>query len=205
MQYGSEAGPAAAEPVTPATNPAPVAARQMNAAMQPARRTMRCYIEMASQKATKPKPFGSLYTHGFARVAAAVPRVQIAEPEINTDRTLALARAASEAHAALVVFPELGLSGYSIEDLFHQHAVTGAVLDGIERIVAESAGLEPVIVVGAPLRAENGLFNTAVVVHRGSVLGVVPKTYLPEYREFYEKRHFRSARDLCRRRAPAPR
>jgi NAD+ synthase (glutamine-hydrolysing) len=140
--------------------------------------------------------FGSLYTHGFVRVAAAVPRVQIAEPEVNTDRTLALARDASQAHAALVVFPELGLSGYSIEDLFHQHAVTGAVLDGIERIVTESAELEPVIVVGAPLRAENGLFNAAVVIHRGRVLGVVPKTYLPEYREFYEKRHFRSARDL---------
>jgi NAD+ synthase (glutamine-hydrolysing) len=151
---------------------------------------------MAPQKATKPRAFGSLYTHGFVRVAAAVPRVQIAEPQINTDRTLALARDAAEAHAALVVFPELGLSGYSIEDLFRQEAVTGAVLEGLERIVAESAELDPVIVVGAPLRAESGLFNTAVVIHRGRVLGVVPKTYLPEYREFYEKRHFRSARDL---------
>jgi NAD+ synthase (glutamine-hydrolysing) len=129
-------------------------------------------------------------------VATAVPRVHIAEPELNTEHTLALARQASEAHAALVVFPELGLSGYSIEDLFHQQAVTDGVLDGIARIVSESASLEPVLVIGAPIRAEGGLFNTAVVIHRGRVLGVVPKTYLPEYREFYEKRHFRSARDL---------
>ena len=143
--------------------------------------------------------FDSLYAHGFARVAAAVPRVQIAEPEVNTERTLALARRASQEHAALVVFPELGLSGYSIEDLFHQQAVTDGVLDGLERLVAASAELEPVIVVGAPLRAEHGLFNAAVVIHRGRVLGAVPKTYLPEYREFYEKRHFRSARDLDRK------
>jgi NAD+ synthase (glutamine-hydrolysing) len=139
--------------------------------------------------------FDSLYEHGFVRVAAAVPRVQIAEPAANAERTLALARAASEAHAALVVFPELGLSGYSIEDLFHQQAVTDGVVDAIEGIAEESASLEPVILVGAPLRAEHGLFNAAVVIHRGRVLGVVPKTYLPEYREFYEKRHFRSARD----------
>ena len=144
------------------------------------------------------RPFGCMYRHGFVRVAAAVPRVQIAEPEVNTERTLALVRRASEQRAALVVFPELGLSGYSIEDLFHQQAVTDGVLAGLDRIVAESASLEPVIVVGAPVRAEDGLFNTAVVIHRGRVLGVVPKTYLPEYREFYEKRHFRSARDAVR-------
>jgi NAD+ synthase (glutamine-hydrolysing) len=140
--------------------------------------------------------FESLYEHGFARVAAAVPRVHIAEPERNAERTLALARRASDAHAALVVFPELGLSGYSIEDLLHQRALTDAVLEALGRLVAESASLEPVLVVGAPIRAEGGLFNAAVVIHRGRVLGAVPKTYLPEYREFYEKRHFRSARDL---------
>jgi NAD+ synthase (glutamine-hydrolysing) len=140
--------------------------------------------------------FGSLYEHGFVRLAAAVPRVQIAEPEVNAERTLALARRASDRGAALVVFPELGLSGYSIEDLLHQQALTDGVLAGIERIVAESESLESVVLVGAPIRAEHGLFNAAVVIHRGRVLGVVPKTYLPEYREFYEKRHFRSAGDL---------
>ena len=141
------------------------------------------------------RPFDSLYSHGFARVAAGVPVVRIAEPAVNAERTIELAQRASEEHAALVVFPELGLSAYSIEDLLHQQALLDGVLDGLAEIYAASNGLEPVIVVGAPLRVGGGLFNTAVVIHRGRVLGVVPKSYLPEYREFYEKRHFRAARD----------
>jgi NAD+ synthase (glutamine-hydrolysing) len=128
-------------------------------------------------------------------VAAAVPHVRIGDPEFNAGRTLALAEQASEANAALVIFPELGISGYSIDDLLHQAALLDAVVDAVGRIASESASLSPVIVVGAPLRSEHGLFNTAVVIHRGRVLGVVPKSYLPEYREFYEKRQFRAARD----------
>jgi NAD+ synthase (glutamine-hydrolysing) len=142
--------------------------------------------------------FGSLYGHGFVRVAAAVPRVRVAEPGFNAERTLALARRASDARAAMVVFPELGLSAYTNEDLFHQDALIAAVGDALARIVADSAGLEPLIVVGAPRLAEQRLFNTAVVIHRGRVLGVVPKSYLPNYREFYEKRQFRAARDATR-------
>jgi NAD+ synthase (glutamine-hydrolysing) len=144
-------------------------------------------------------PFHSLYSHGFVRVAAAVPRVGLADPAFNAQHTLALAQQAADERAALVVFPELGLSAYSIEDLLHQQALSDAVLEALSRLVAESAALEPVLVVGAPLRAEGGLFNSAVVIHRGRVLGVVPKSYLPEYREFYEKRHFRAARDLIGR------
>ncbi|HEY1511346.1 MAG TPA: NAD(+) synthase [Solirubrobacteraceae bacterium] len=144
----------------------------------------------ASQQA-----FHGLYSHGFVRVAAAVPNVRIGEPAFNAQRTLELAGRASIEQAALVVFPELGLSGYAIDDLLHQQSLTGAVLEAIESVVAGSRELEPVIVVGAPLEFERGLFNTAVVIHRGSVLGVVPKSYLPEYREFYEKRQFRAARD----------
>ena len=143
--------------------------------------------------------FGSLYRHGFVRVAAAVPYVGIAEPDFNAERALALAERASEAKAAVVIFPELGLSGYAIDDLLHQHALLSAVRRGLDRIVAGSAALLPVIVVGAPLEIEGGLFNTAVVIHGGEVLGVVPKSYLPEYREFYEKRQFRAARDLADR------
>ena len=140
--------------------------------------------------------FGSLYSHGFIRVAAAVPRVRVAEPAFNAERTIGLARRASDAGAAVVVFPELGLPAYSNEDLFHQEALIAAVSDALARLVAESAELAPVILVGAPLAAERGLFNTAVVVHRGRVLGAVPKSYLPEYREYYEKRQFRAAREL---------
>jgi len=133
-----------------------------------------------------PRPFGSLYNHGFARVAAAVPHMRIAEPAYNADRTLALARQASDEHAALAVFPELGLSGYSIDDLLHQEALLDGVVAAIGRIADESANLTPMLLVGAPLRCEHGLFNCAVVIHRGRVVGVVPKSYLPEYREFYE-------------------
>jgi NAD+ synthase (glutamine-hydrolysing) len=139
--------------------------------------------------------FASLYSHGFARVAAAVPHMRIGEPEFNAERTVGLARRASDDHAALVIFPELGLSGYSIDDLLHQTALLDSVLEAIRRIAADSAGLRPIVVVGAPLRFEHGIFNCAVVIHGGRVLGVAPKSFLPEYREYYEKRQFRAARD----------
>ena len=139
--------------------------------------------------------YDSLYSHGFARVAAAVPHLRPAEPAFNTERTLALAAQASEQHAALVVFPELGLSAYAIDDLLHQRAVTAAVLDGLGAIVDASRELLPVVLVGAPLWAGQGLFNCAVAIHRGRVLGVVPKSYLPDYHEYYEERQFRAARE----------
>jgi NAD+ synthase (glutamine-hydrolysing) len=150
---------------------------------------------MATVRGPASGPFESLYSHGFVRVAAGVPVVRVAEPVFNAGRTLALARQAADAGAAIVVFPELGLSAYTNEDLFHQEALLRAVLQALSVVLAESASLAPVIVVGAPLQSEHGLFNTAVVIHRGEVLGVVPKSYLPEYREYYEKRQFRAARD----------
>jgi len=113
----------------------------------------------------------------------------------NAERTVALVKAADAAGAALAVFPELGICGYTAEDLFHQDALLDAVEDALVTLRRETASLLPVVVVGAPLRAEQGLFNVAVVLHRGHVLGVVPKSFLPNYREFYEKRQFRAARD----------
>jgi NAD+ synthase (glutamine-hydrolysing) len=142
------------------------------------------------------RPFSSLYTHGLARVAAAVPHLRPAEPDYNAERTLALARRASAQDAALVVFPELGISAYAIDDLFHQEALLDAVEAAIGRIVAASEDLLPVIVVGAPLRAEGGIFNSAIAIHRGRVLAATPKSFLPEYREYYEERQFRAAREL---------
>jgi NAD+ synthase (glutamine-hydrolysing) len=142
------------------------------------------------------RPFASLYTHGFARVAAAVPHLRPAEPAFNAERTLALAQRASEDRAALIAFPELGISAYAIDDLFHQEALTDAVLDALGQLKEASRELTPVLVVGAPLRLQGGVFNCGVVIHRGRVLGVVPKSYLPEYREYYEERQFRAAREL---------
>lgn len=133
--------------------------------------------------------------HGFARVAAAVPHVRVADPEYNAQRTIALARAAAEQQVSLVVFPELGLSSYAIDDLLRQRALLDGVLEALEHVLAQTRELRPLIALGAPLRAQGGLFNCAILIHRGEILGVVPKSYLPEYREFYEKRQFRSARD----------
>ncbi|HWE60046.1 MAG TPA: NAD(+) synthase [Solirubrobacteraceae bacterium] len=148
---------------------------------------------MASEQAI---PFDSIYRHGYVRVAAAVPRVRIGDPAFNAERSVALAQQAHAQGAALIVFPELGLTAYTSDDLFHQDALLEATLAAIDHVRRASKQLTPVIVLGAPLRAEQGLFNAAVVIHRGRILGAAPKSYLPEYREFYEKRQFRAARDL---------
>lgn len=140
--------------------------------------------------------YASLYTHGFARVAAAVPHLRPADPKFNGERTLELAKQAHEAHVALVVFPELGLSGYAIDDLLRQDALNDAVEDALAQLVEASAALSPVLIVGGPLRAQAGLFNVGYVIHRGQILGAVPKSFLPDYREYYEERQFRAAREL---------
>ncbi|MFP3941353.1 MAG: NAD(+) synthase [Thermoanaerobaculia bacterium] len=140
-------------------------------------------------------PFNSIYRHGYARVAVCIPRVRVAEPEYNAERTLALAQRASDERAVLALFPELGISAYSNEDLFHQDALLDATEAALERVVTTSRDLGPVLLVGAPLRLDGKLFNCAVAVHRGRILGVAPKSYLPEYREFYEKRQFTSGFD----------
>jgi NAD+ synthase (glutamine-hydrolysing) len=143
-------------------------------------------------------PFYSIYSHGFIRCAVCVPFVRVADPEYNVTQTLGLVRQASQHHAALALFPELGVSGYSNEDLFHQDALLEATRSALLRLIEASRDLSPVILVGAPLRFEEKLFNCAVVIHQGRVLGIVPKTYIPNYREFYEKRQFTSGRNAVR-------
>ncbi len=138
-------------------------------------------------------PFFNLYTHGFARVAVGVPQCRVADPEFNARETIALATQAAKEGAALVAFPELGLSAYTCDDLFHQRALLDACESALASIAAASRKLRIAMVVGMPLRVEHQLFNCAVVVANGSVQGVVPKTYLPNYWEFYEARQFSSA------------
>jgi NAD+ synthase (glutamine-hydrolysing) len=135
-------------------------------------------------------PFESIYRHGFARVAACTIPLALADPLTNAESVLATARQCHDDAVAVAVFPELCLSGYSIEDLVLQDSLLDAVAQAVERIVAASVDLLPVIVVGAPLPHGNRLYNTAVVIHRGRVLGVAPKSYLPTYREFYERRWY---------------
>lgn len=140
-------------------------------------------------------PFDSLYRHGFARVAVAVPRIRVADPTFNLTHTLDLAREAAERGAVLTVFPELGLSSYTADDLFHQDALDAAVSEALDQVVAASAEIDTVLIVGAPVRSQGRLFNCAIAVSGGVVLGVAPKSYLPNYREFYEKRQFAAARE----------
>lgn len=135
-------------------------------------------------------PFESAYRHGFARIAACTIPIALADPAENADAVLATVRECDADAVAVALFPELCLTGYSIEDLVMQDAVLDAVEGAIERLVEASADLFPMIVVGAPLRHRNRLYNCAVVIHRGELLGVAPKSYLPTYREFYERRWY---------------
>ncbi|TGD90635.1 NAD(+) synthase [Mycolicibacterium sp. CH28] len=140
--------------------------------------------------------FYAAYRHGFARVAACTHHTVLADPAANAESVLRIARACHDESVAVAVFPELTLSGYSIEDILLQDALLDAVEDALLDVVAASADLFPVLVVGAPLRYLHRIYNTAVVIHRGAVLGVVPKSYLPNYREFYERRQVAAGDDL---------
>ncbi|MGH9688454.1 MAG: NAD(+) synthase [Candidatus Acidiferrales bacterium] len=140
-----------------------------------------------------PTNFFNLYRHNFVRVALGIPEVRVADPAFNAGQVIALMRQASSRDALLVTFPELGLSAYSCEDLFHQQALLDASRDALVRILEASRELSTIAVVGLPIVIDHLLFNCAAVVHRGRLLGIVPKTYLPNYREFYEMRQFSPA------------
>jgi NAD+ synthase (glutamine-hydrolysing) len=136
--------------------------------------------------------FYSAYAHGFARVAACTIPVAVADPAANAAAVLDQARQLHDDGVAVAVFPELCLSGYAIDDLLMQDTLLEAVLEALGVIRDASRDLTTMLVVGAPLLVGSRLLNVAVVVHRGRILGVAPKSYLPNYREFYEKRQFAS-------------
>jgi NAD+ synthase (glutamine-hydrolysing) len=140
-------------------------------------------------------PFDNPYRHGFARIGAAVPAVKVADPEFNAHATITLAKQAHDDGVAVLIFPELGLSGYSCDDLFHQQALLDEVTLALSSVVDASTSLRPFLIVGAPLRVSGQLFNCALVIHQGQILGAVPKSFLPGYREFYEERQFSAERD----------
>ena len=149
------------------------------------------------------------YTHGFARVAVAVPRNRVADPVFNTSETIAMYRQAAADGAVLVAFPELGLSAYTCDDLFHQAALLEACEAALQAVVDASRDIGAVAIVGLPLRVDHRLFNCAALVAGGRLLGVMPKTYLPNYSEFYEGRQFNGGDsalatdiDLCGERVP---
>lgn len=146
--------------------------------------------------------FLNLYSHDFARVAVAVPNCRVADPAFNAAETIRLAREAQQQGAVLVAFPELGLSAYTCDDLFHQRALLDACEAALAEVVAASAELSLVMIVGLPLRVEHQLFNCAAVVAGGRVQGIVPKSYPPNYGEFYELRQFSPAENTAVREIP---
>lgn len=143
--------------------------------------------------AKKKSDFFNLYNHGFIRTAVCIPELKVADTVFNTQRTIELAGEASAHKAMLTLFPELGLSAYSNEDLFHQDALLLGVRESIIEIKKASEKINTIIVTGAPLQVNCRLFNCAVVFYKGKILGVAVKSYLPNYREFYEARQFTPA------------
>ncbi len=136
------------------------------------------------------KDFFNLYSHGFARVAVATPLVRVGDPQYNLDATVALMREAAREKAVLAVFPELGLSAYTCDDLFHQQALIDASEEALRKLLTQTKNLSLAALVGLPVAVDGLLYNCAALVYRGRLVGVVPKTYLPNYREFYEGRQF---------------
>jgi len=141
----------------------------------------------------------NLYRHGFIRSAVCIPEVKVADTGFNAAQTIRLAREAADKRAILALFPELGLSAYSNEDLFHQDALLQGVLEALGQVIRETASLNLIVVVGAPLQVRSRLFNCGVVLYRGQIIGVAVKSYLPNYREFYEGRQFSPAEETLSR------
>jgi len=136
------------------------------------------------------KQFYNPYAHGFVRLAVATPLVRVGDPDYNVEATYQLMQRAAREKVLLAVFPELGLSAYSCEDLFHQQALLEAAEDALARLLARTRNLRLAALVGLPVAREGRLYNCAALIAQGRLLGVVPKTYLPNYREFYEGRQF---------------
>ncbi|MBO9516737.1 MAG: NAD(+) synthase [Porphyrobacter sp.] len=137
-------------------------------------------------------PFYAMHSHGFVRVATSTPQVRTADVSFNRDAIIEEARRAHAAHVDLLVYPELCVSSYAIDDLHMQSALLDAAEAAVVEITKASSGLSPVLLIGAPLRHNGRIYNCALAVANGKLLGAVPKSYLPNYREFYEKRWFAS-------------
>jgi len=144
----------------------------------------------------KAHPFHSIHSHELIRAGACTPRATVGDPAANAEATIALAKQGHAKGADLLVFPELNLSSYAVDDLHLQDALQRATQEALTAVVKASEKLRPVLLVGAALPRNGRLYNTAVVIARGRVLGVVPKTFLPNYREYYEKRWFASGAGL---------
>lgn len=134
---------------------------------------------------------------GIFRIAAFSPRLQLAKPILNARTTIHLLKQAQTHGVGLALFPELNLTGYTCADLFHDETLLAQALEALSLVLnATSSDYEGLAVIGMPLRVTDQVFNVAVVIHQGKILGIIPKAHLPTYREFYERRYFSPARNL---------
>jgi len=133
---------------------------------------------------------------GFVRVGAMVPKLKIANPEYNVKEIIERINELEKKGASIITTPELAITGYTCQDLFFQDQLLEESKEGLKKILNETKEKDMIIIVGMPLVSENRLYNCAVVIQKGKILGVVPKTYIPNYSEFYEKRWFSSSLDL---------
>ncbi len=139
---------------------------------------------------------GPNYNFGFIRVAAATPPLRVGDIDHNLEKILAFARQADNEHTSIIVFPEMSVTAYTMGDLYFDRTLLDKARDGLEKIRTRSRNISAVVIVGLPLEVGGKLFNTAAIVFKGKIYGIVPKTYIPGYKEFYEERHFASGRDL---------
>lgn len=140
-----------------------------------------------------------LKKYGFVRVGAVVPEIKVADTEFNSNEIIKQIEIAQNNKIQILCFPELSITGYSCGDLFHQEVLLENSIRALENIIEATSKLNIIIVIGMPIRIENQLFNTAVVIQSGDILGVVPKSYIPNYEEFYEDRWFTSGKDFVQR------
>ena len=134
--------------------------------------------------------------YGYVRVAAAVPELKVANVKFNTEEIIKEIKLLNQEGVQIVVFPELSITGYTCADLFSQDVLLTEALNGLKKIMMETSDLNIISIVGAPIVCDNQLFNCAIVINRGEILGIVPKTYIPNYSEFYEKRWFSTSETL---------
>ncbi len=133
---------------------------------------------------------------GFIRVASAVHKLKVGDTRFNTNEIIKIIKEANKKDVAIIVFPELSITSYTCADLFFQKALLDSVYEEIENIQKQTKDLNIISIIGAPLWHKNRLYNCAIAFQNGEILGVVPKTFLPEHKEFYEKRWFDSGRDI---------
>ena len=161
--------------------------------------TSRFIMGLPSEPRQAQKTIRQIYknmNYGFVKVAAAVPLVQVADCFYNIEKIEGLMRQASEKGVQIIAFPELSVTGYTCLDLFAQQTLLDGAEAALLQLVSNTADLDILTIVGVPLRTENRLINAAVVFQKGAIRGVVPKTYLPNYKEFQEQRWFTSATEL---------